>query len=347
MTSFISTQSIASSLCQAVLQMQSNLTMGETELSTGNYADPGVTLGAGIGESISLQTESAFLRTITTTNQTVAIRLDAIQNILASLQSTAQDLLNSLLQRNSSISNAASIQALGQSNLQNLISSLNTSLNGDYIFAGTNTSIEPMADYYAPGAPNKAATDAAFFAAFGVPQTSSSVSAITGPSMQNFLDNQFASLFQGASWSGSWPSASTQTLTSQISGSQSVNSSLSANNPAFQQLAQAYTMIADAGTQNLGTAAYQAVSETAQNLLSSAIGNLVKLQANVGLTQSTISTATSQMSAEMSILSEQIGNLENIDPYEVATRVNNLQTQIQTAYSLTAQLQHLSLVNYL
>ena len=347
MTSFISTQSIASPLRQAVLQMQSNLATGETELSTGNYADPGVSLGAGIGESISLQSESAFLQTITNTNQTAATRLNTTQNILASLQSSAQDLLNSLLQGNGSNSNAASIQALGQSNLQNLISSLNTSLNGDYIFAGTNTSIQPIADYYAPGAPNKAATDSAFLAAFSVPQTSSSVTAITGPSMQNFLDNQFASLFQGASWSGGWSSASSQTLISQISGSQSVTSSISANSTAFRQLAQAYTMIADAGTQNLGTAAYEAVSETAQNLLSSAIGNLINLQANVGLTQSTIDTATSQMSAEVNILSEQIGSLDNIDPYEVATRVNNLQTQIQTAYSLTAQLQHLSLVNYL
>ncbi len=347
MTSFISTQSIASALRQAVLQMQSNLSTGEAELSTGKYADPGIVLGVKTGESISLQSETSLLQTITSTNETAATRLNVTQGILASLQDSAQSLLDSLLQGNGSNTNAASIQALGSSNLQNLISSLNTSLNGDYIFSGTNTSIQPIADYYAPAAPNKAAADAAFLAAFGMPQTSSSVSTITGPGMQTFLTNQFASLFQGASWSSSWSSASSNTLTSQISESQSVNSSISANNPAFQELAQAYTMIADLGTQNLGAAAYQAVNGTAQNLLSSAIGNLVNLQANAGLTQSTISAATSQMSAEMNILSEQIGHLDNVDPYEVATRVSNLQTQIQTAYSLTAQLQHLSLANYL
>jgi len=347
MSSIVSTQSIASMLQQSILQMQSDLATGETEMTTGTYADPGVTLGAGIGESISLQSEAAYLQTITDTNQTVTTRLNTTQNILSSLQSSAQDLLNSLLQGNGSNSNAGSIQALGQSNLQNLISSLNTSLNGDYIFAGTNTSSQPIADYYAPAAPNKAATDAAFLAAFGVPQTSSSVSAITGPTMQNFLNNQFSSLFQGTSWSNNWSSASSQTLTNQISGSQTVNSSVSANNPAFQQLAQAYTMIADLGTQNLNAAAYQAVTATAQTLLSSAIGNLVNLQASVGLTQSNVSSATNQMSAEMNILGTQIGNLDNVNPYEVATRVNNLQTQIQTAYSLTAQLQQLSLVKYL
>jgi flagellar hook-associated protein 3 FlgL len=136
-------------------------------------------------------------------------------------------------------------------------------------------------------------------------------------------------------------------LTSQISGSQTVNSSVSANNAVFQQLAQAYTMVADLGTENLNAAAYQAVTSTAHGLLSSAIGSLINLQASVGLIQSNVSAATNEMSAEMNILSAQIGNLDNVNPYDAATRVNSLQTQIQTAYSLTAQLQHLSLVKYL
>jgi flagellar hook-associated protein 3 FlgL len=334
MTSSISTQTIASMLRQSVLQMQSDLATGETELSTGNYTDLGLALGAQTGQSVSLQTENSVLQSITDTNQTAATRLNTTQNILGNLQQSAQNLLNSLVQGNGFTSGAAAIQALGQSDLQNLISSLNTSLSGDYIFAGTNTANQPITDYYAPGAANKAAVDSAFFAAFGMPQTSASVSTITGPNMQNFLDNQFASLFQGTSWSSNWSSASSQTLSSQISETQTANMSVSASNAAFQQLAQAYTMIADLGTQNLDPSAYQAVTSTAQTLLSSAISNFVSLQANVGLVQSNISTASNQMSAQMNILSTQIGNLDNINPYEVATRVNNLQTQIETAYSL-------------
>jgi flagellar hook-associated protein 3 FlgL len=73
----------------------------------------------------------------------------------------------------------------------------------------------------------------------------------------------------------------------------------------------------------------------------------VNLQASVGLCQSNVSAATNEMSAEMNILSAQIGNLDDVNPYDAATRVNNLQTQIQMAYALTAQLQQLSLVKYL
>ena len=165
--------------------------------------------------------------------------------------------------------------------------------------------------------------------------------------MQSFLNTQFAPLFQGASWSGDWSSATNQTLTNQISEGQTAATSVSANSTAFEQLAQAYTMIADLGTQNLNASAYAAITGTAQGLLTSAISNLTDMQANVGLTQSNITNATSQMSLEMNILSTQVDNLQNVNPYEVSTRVSDLQTQIETSYSLTAQLQHLSLVGYL
>ena len=266
---------------------------------------------------------------------------------MGNLQSNAQDLLNSLLENNGSTSNASTIQATGQSDLQNLISGLNTTLTGDYIFGGTNTSTQPITDYYATGAANKTSVDNAFLAAFGMSQTSPNVSTISGTSMQNFLDTQFASLFQGTNWSTNWSSATNQTLTNQISESQTANTSVSANNTAFQQLAQAYTMVADLGTQNLSSSAYQAVTSTARGLLTSAISNLVEVQASTGMVQSDVSSASNQMSLQMNILSTQIGNLESVNSYEISTRVSDLQTQIETSYSLTSQLQQLSLVKYL
>jgi flagellar hook-associated protein 3 FlgL len=60
--------------------------------------------------------------------------------------------------------------------------------------------------------------------------------------------------------------------------------------------------------------------------LSSAIGSLINLQASVGLIQSNVSAATNEMSAEMNILSAQIGNLDNVNPYDAATRVNMRRT---------------------
>ena len=42
-----------------------------------------------------------------------------------------------------------------------------------------------------------------------------------------------------------------------------------------------------------------------------------------------------------------VGRLDGVDAYALSTQVSSLQTQIQASYELTAQLQQMSLVNYL
>jgi flagellar hook-associated protein 3 FlgL len=216
MTSYISTQSLSSLLRQSVLRMQSELASGETELATGNYADIGLELGGRTGDTVSLHAEASLLQTVTSTNQTAALRLDTTESVLSNVQGAAQDLLDSLIHDDVSGSIASTIQASGKTNLERLTPALNSSLNGDYIFAGTNTSNQPITDYYAAAAPNKAAVDSAFAAAFGMSQSSPGVSAISSASMQSFLDTQFAPLFQGSNWTANWSAASSQILTNRI-----------------------------------------------------------------------------------------------------------------------------------
>jgi flagellar hook-associated protein 3 FlgL len=347
MSAYISTQTISTSLRQSVLQLQTDLSNVQTEVSTGNYADIGIALGGQTGQSVSLQAESSFLQTISATNSEVSMRLGATQNNLADLQSSAQSMLETLVGTNGTTTNAATIRSMAASDLGSLISTLNATLNGDHIFAGINTSIAPIADYNGPAAPNKVAVDAAFSSAFGMSQTSAGVSSISGGSMQNFLDTQFAPLFQGANWTNAWSSASDQALSGQIAPNQTQNTSISANQPAFQQLAQAYTMLSDLGTQNLSQGAYQAVVSTARTTLTSAIAGLTNLQASVGEIQSSVSSANNQMSLQTNLLSTQVSNLESVNTYEASTRVTELQTQIELSYSLTSQLQQLSLVKFL
>ncbi len=347
MSAYISTQSISTSLRQSVLQLQSDLSNVQTQVSTGNYADIGLTLGNQTGQSVSLQADNAFLQTISVTNSKASARLATTQNSLADLQSSAQSMLETLVGSNGATTDAATVQSTAAADLSSLISTLNATLNGDHLFAGINTSSAPITDYNSPAAPNKASVDAAFSSAFGMPQTSAGVSGISGGAMQSFLDTQFAPLFQGANWTSTWSSANDQTLSGQIAPNQTESTSVSANQPAFQQLAQAYTMLSDLGSQNLSQAAYQAVVATARTTLTSAIAGLTNLQASVGLIQSSVSTANNQMSLQMNLLSTQISNLESVNTYEASTRVSELQTQIELSYSLTSQLQQLSLVKFL
>ncbi|MCY1242914.1 hypothetical protein D9M72_559100 [compost metagenome] len=70
-------------------------------------------------------------------------------------------------------------------------------------------------------------------------------------------------------------------------------------------------------------------------------------QTTLGLAQQRTNAATTRIAAQQKILNESVLNLEEVDPYEAATRVNALMTQIETSYALTVQLQNMSLLNYL
>ena len=63
--------------------------------------------------------------------------------------------------------------------------------------------------------------------------------------------------------------------------------------------------------------------------------------------QEKLEQANERMSLQKSIFEEKIAHLEAVDPAEAKVRVDQIMTQIQTSYSLTAQLKGLSLINYL
>ncbi len=345
---YISTQSLSTPLRQSVMQLQAQLTTAQQEVSTGQYADLGLQLGGQTGQTLSLGQASNQLQTLTNTNQIATTRLSSTSSALDSIMATAQSFSNTLLSTGATATIPKTMQEAASSGLQSLISALNTSVSGQYIFSGTNTAAQTIGNYTdTPPSASKTAVDTAFSTAFGMSQTDSNVSSISGSAMQSFLNGNFSALFTGSNWSSNWSSASSQTQTSQISPSQQIATSVSANQTALQDLAQAYTMVTELGGQNFGADASQAVITTATKLVNQAISGLTDLQAGVGIAQSNITEANSQMSAQKSLLQTNIGSLENVDSYSLSTTISQLQTQIESSYQLTASLKSLSLVTYL
>lgn len=343
---YISSPSLATANRQSILQAQSALAKAQSELTSGTLADPGLSLGSGAGQLVTLSSEQNKLQTLTTTNGIATARLTATSSALDALRTTATAFLTSLTTSNST--GTATLADTAQSNLSALTSTLSTTVSGAYIFGGINTDAQPLAGYSAsPPSASKQAVDAAFSSAFGTAQTSAGASAIGGAALQSFLDTQFASLFSGSSWSSNWSSASNSTVTSQIAPGQSIQTSVSANAEPIRQLAQAYTIVKEFSSGTLSDDAKQAAISTATSLVSKAIAGLTNLGAGVGVTQSAISTANDSMATQISLLSTRSSDLDGVDAYALSTKISGLQTQLQASYELTAQMQQMSLAAYI
>jgi flagellar hook-associated protein 3 FlgL len=347
-TTAVSTQALSDALRLSLAKAQLKLINAEKEVSSGRHADVGATLGYKTTQTVSLRQEHARLQTIVDTNSIVSGRLEATQAALKDVLANAQTFMSTLVSARDAGSGPAAAKSQAEAGLTAFIDSLNNSFDGGQLFSGINADVKPIADYYAnPPATNKVAVDAAFLTAFGVSQSDPGVAGITAGDMKTFLDTTFAGLFDDPAWTNDWSQSSTQNVRSRISTHELVETSVNANESGFRKLASAYAMIADLGVDKMNKNTFQAVVDTALNLVGNAIGELTTLQAKVGTTEQRVTNASERMSIQIDLMTKHISVLESVDPYEASTRVTALLTQIETAYALTARIQKLSVLNYL
>jgi flagellar hook-associated protein 3 FlgL len=330
------------------MQAQSSLTTAMTEESTGQYADLGLQLGDQSGYELSLKEQVGQLQTLTTGNSLVSTSLSTAQAALTAISSSAQSTLNDLATWTPGANSGANLQNMGQSALQSLIASTNATSGDQYVFGGINSAVAPMANYYStPPSAAKTAVDQAFETAFNCLPTDPAAANISASAMQSFLSGPFAALFQGAAWTTDWSAASSTNTSAEIAPGQKVTTSTNANQPGFQELAQAYTMLSEFGGSQLSGDAQQAVATAASSLVSSGMVSMTNVQAELGSTQSAVSTANNSMSSQLTILQDQVGNLDNVNATTTAAQITSLTNQIQMAYELTSRLSQLNLAQYL
>ena len=87
--------------------------------------------------------------------------------------------------------------------------------------------------------------------------------------------------------------------------------------------------------------------QRAGEILTEGESGLTQLRARLGTVEELIEEADTARAAETSALTLTRAGLLEVDPYETASRLQQVQTQLETIYAMTARMQSLSLVNYL
>ncbi len=341
-TSYISSLSLWNTPRSASARLQGEIANATQEIAGGRYADVGLTLGAQVSRSLSLRQSAAEIAALKDGNALTGLRLSASQSVLQQLQKSADSQFAALTALPADKRGAA-MAASANDTLASLTSLLNSSASGQALFAGINTGANPIRDGAAANA--KAAAVTAFQTAFGFPPSDPRAATLTAAQVKTFLEGPVASQFADPSWGTTWSQASSTVVTSQIALGETVTSSVTANETAFRQLAQA-AVVSGLGLAGLSADAQAAVSDRVMGLLSQASAGLVSLQADLGRSQSRITDANTRLDAQANFIKTDIARLETVDPAEAKIRLDAAKTQLQMSYSLTAQLQELSLLKY-
>ncbi|UCI09212.1 flagellar hook-associated family protein [Mesorhizobium sp. B1-1-8] len=343
----VSSAAISNALRYQQMRMQADLVNATKESQSGKVADVGLALGGRTTQAVTFQRDLDRLNGIVDSNALVAARLTSTQDSLGQLSDVAQSFLSALTSAVSGDSSASITQTAGATSLQQMTGILNTSVNGEYLFAGTNTDVKPIDDFSASGSPAKAAFDTAFTSYFGFTQSDPAAANITAAQMDDFITTTVEPQFLGAGWQANWSNATDDQITSRIALSETAQTSVSANEQGIRKLAMAAAMVSTLFTGNISQQAQTTVVSRAQKLVGEAIGGIVQVQSEAGLAQKRVSDASDRMKTQVDLFEKHIIDLEGVDPAEAATRVADLTQHIETSFALTARLQQLSLLNYL
>jgi flagellar hook-associated protein 3 FlgL len=347
MINAVSTSTLFAIPQNAAVSLESQLGDAETELSTGLLANPVESLGSDFGLDLSLHNQIDTLSTFSDTNAVVQNTLTTAQNAITSMTSDVQSFVSALISATNT-NDPGTLVNQAQNYLSSLINTANTATGGAYVFAGANNSQPPYNDYYSStGTPSNAQAATATALNTELSQTGTSISNISPTQMQTFLSGNFSQLFTGANWTTNWYSGSAAPTTAYIAPGQSVVTSFAANQTPFQDLANAYVSIADLGAANMSSSTQQTVIQNALNEANAGLQGLNGMASAIGLSQSQLTTANSNLQTQSASTTDYLNQLEGVDPSQAATQLAQLQTQLETAYQLTDRISKLGLVNYL
>ncbi|RCS23989.1 flagellar hook-associated family protein [Phyllobacterium salinisoli] len=343
----VSSYALSNALRSVVSKAQTELLKAQQEATTGTVFDVGLALGARSGQTISLRKEYDRLSSLTEMNNLISQRMRTSQTAIGSVIGQAQNFLANLAGATSTVEGKTTIVQSAKSALQTTTGLLNSSYAGEFIFAGVNTDVKPLGDYFGDGSTARSAVQEAFENHFGFATDAPQVAGISASDMEAFLGTAFAAEFSEANWSSNWSSASSTVIKSRIAPTELTETSVSANAEGFRKVAMSFTMVAELGDIGLNDSAFSALINKALGTTTEAITAVSQSQSALGIAQARTTNANTRIAAQINILNSSVRDLEAVDPYEAATRVSALMSQIETSYAMTTRLMGMSLLNYL
>ena len=336
--------------------LQSQISTLTGEASTGTYTDQATALGSRMSLLYNLQAQSAQNTAVQSATDTVSNKLTTMQTTLSSMHDVIETISNDALGASTaSGSNSTYLSTMGTQGtgaMNQLLSMVNTTLNGQYVFSGQDSGTQTMASTAdATGGPIAALNTLvsnAVSANGGAP-----LSADTLAGLQTSLDQMFSDSSGSAStnYKGAFFTATDNgnPVSVSVGGKQTVSYDMKGTSQGLRDVFKGLSMLQllnSPGTQ-IDDSAKQALLSQATNSLLSGQNELTQEAALLGTKQQQVQTIHNAQQTAATAAQSQISGLLTVDAATVATNLSTLKTQLEASYEITSQVSQLSFVNYM
>lgn len=302
-----------------------------TELVTGRIADLKKELGASVGDMHLLRKAIDDVRAMQTATTRALGRAQSAQLAMArateGVIETGADMLSAIGQGNQQSIDVVAVEAGLQ--LEAAISSFNTRFEGRSLFAGDASNQPALADA------DTLLTDirAIFAGAADNAQLQADLDAYFNTPGGGFETN----IYLG----GAGSAARTE-----ISDGELINYSAKADEQPVRDLLRSLSTLVVAHEQGGWPERNEALSSAATGLIQAA-NDITSIRARVGAAEERMAAADARFEAEATAFSATYNERTAVDPYEAASRLQALETQLEASYVATSRISQLTFANFI
>ncbi|OUS23129.1 hypothetical protein DI396_15950 [Litorivita pollutaquae] len=318
------------------VDIKQNLTQLTEELASGRTADVSEHLGGNYSYLNEIERGMTLLKGYETATGEAGIFTGAMQASLETVQEQTSDLAADLVMVSSSSIPSVLTSASGdaRTQLQSIVSALNTNVAGRALFSGVEVDKSPLISGDEILDELRSALTMA--------------GAVTVGDIDTVLDDYFDTPGGGFETSA-YQGATTSMSPFLLGEGESVNLDLRADAQGFRDLLKSTAKAALASDTTLGypsTTQLDLLRMSGEELLTAQSG-LTAIRSDLGYAEARIEESKVRVASEKSSLEYARGELIGIDPYETATKLENAQHQLETLYTLTVRMSRLSLMDYM
>jgi flagellar hook-associated protein 3 FlgL len=327
-----------------ILDLQNQLVDTQAQVASGKKAQVYSGLGFDAPTSVNLNntmaTTDAYLKTIDTTT----MRTGTITQVLDRITDIASEMRASALQAMTpgglpTPTGSAAIKAQATARLKEVISLLNTQIDGVYLFGGRATNAAPMTNV---GDVGQAGTPLDNAAQLNTPDPLDTTAA-SGDARYTAITAQLNAT--NSSYVGdTGPNA---TLTARVDDGLDINYGYTGANPAFQEVLRGLYALATTDLTSTTDGGWRRVAELASTDFTNGQRDVAGLSADLGVKEDGIKQIQTRHTDFQSTLQIQISQIEDVDSAEAMSKLSLQQNNLQVTYQVLASMKSLTLANFL
>lgn len=320
-------------LREQINTLQQQVTSGQ---KAGRYGD----LGSLAPLDISLRNQGEQIDSFKNGISFLQIRAGVIDQNLTNIRDTALQVRDLTIKNLGFDAGRSNIISAAQDAVTSITQKLQVNVDGRFLFAGVATDAAPMV--------NDSTLLAQVRSAINTALTASPAPTDIPAAIQSAVAGVFAT--QSNYYTGGALTAPTE-----VDNGLTVDLGVTGNDPAFKTMLQGlYTIAAldmpvddPATLPAIGRADFDATVRAAAVQVDSGASQVADLITRNGRSQAELDDADKAHDRMLTLIQGQIDDIEQVDLADASARITQLRTQLQASFQLTAQLQNLSLVNFL